>query len=275
MAELWRDLVEMLRKRPALWLPVLVADLLSYGINLGRNSLVHALVLHNSAQQSVLGGTVVHGPMTASALESTTIVALLLSWLTNFARILLYACAFIATAALIQAFRERAAKPAAAVAPALGRHWGGILDLALRALAVYAVAALSMSWLTPSLAKHGHTVLLRSPWFTFSVGLLSLLLLSALLAPVALRVLAGRAPGRLLARSAQQLSFILVTVAAALATFVGANSRELAQAPAGARYPLEIIGSLLVALPYVLLFTGLTLLSQRLAREDNEFSPGD
>ena len=139
MAELWRDLVELLRSRPALWLPVLIADLLSYGINLGRNSLVRVIVLHNTAQQSVLGGTVVHGPMTASAMESTTIVALLLSWLTNFARILLYTCAFVATAALIQAFRERASKPAAAVLPALGRFWGGILDIALRALALYSL----------------------------------------------------------------------------------------------------------------------------------------
>ncbi len=273
MAELWRDLVELLRSRPALWLPVLIADLLSYGINLGRNSLVRVIVLHNTAQQSVLGGTVVHGPMTASAMESTTIVALLLSWLTNFARILLYTCAFVATAALIQAFRERASKPAAAVLPALGRFWGGILDIALRALALYAVAALIMSWFTPYMASHGHTAVLRNPWFNFAVALLVLLLLSALLSPVALRVLSGRAPGRLLTRSAQHLSFVLVTVAALLATFVAANGHELSQVPPGARYPLEIIGSLLIALPYVLLFTGLSLLAQRLAREDNEFSP--
>ena len=275
MAELWRDLVEMLRQRPALWLPVLVADLLCYLISLGRASLLRVIVLHNTAQQSVFGGAVVHGPMTASAMESTTITALLLSWLTYFARILLYACAFAATAALVRAFAERATKPASTIMPALVRLRGGILELALRGLAVYAVAALILSWVTPNLIKGGHTALLRSPWFNFSLSLLLSAVLSVLLAPVAVRVLAGRAPGQALTRLAQQFSMILLAVAALLASFVAANGREMAQIPPGARYPLEIVGSLFVALPYVLLFTGIALLARRLAREDPDVSSSE
>ncbi len=275
MGELWRDLVEILRRRPALWLPVLMADLAGYLINLGRIGLLHAIILHTTAQQSVFGGTVVHGPMSSSAVESTTIAAVLLTWLTYFLRLLLYSSAFVATAALVQAYMERANKPTATMGPALAQHRGGILELALRGLAVYAVAALVMSWVTPFLAHHGGTAILRSPWFNFSVTLLILLILSALLAPPALRVLASRSPGKDMARRAQLFAFSLVLVAALLAMFVLANARELAQVPAGARYPLEAIGSLLGSLPYVLLFTGFALLARRLAREDNEFSPGD
>ncbi len=274
MGELWRDLVEMLRGRPALWLPVLIADLIGYLINLGRVGLLHAIILHNTAQQSVFGGSVVHGPMTASAVEGTTIAAVLLTWSTYFLRLLLYSSAFVATAALVQAYMERANKPVATVVPALAKYRGGILELALRGLAVYAVAALAMSWLSPFLAHHGGTATLRSPWFNFGVTLLILLLLSALLAPPALRVMAGRSPGKDLTRRAQLFAFSLVLVAALLAMFVLANGRELTQVPAGARYPLEAIGSLLGSLPYVLLFTGFALLARRLAREDNEFSPG-
>lgn len=275
MAELWRDLVEMLRRHPALWLPVLVADLLGYLVNLGRNGILHAVVMHQTAQQSVLGGAVVHAQMSASALRSTTIVALLLTWSTYFLRLMLYAAAFIATAALIRAYAEREPKAAATVAPALGRQWGGMVELALRSLSIYAIAALLFSWLTPFLAKHGQTALLRSGWFEFGLTLLVLLVLSALLPPVALRVLAGSAPGAPTKQVSQQLSFILVTIAALLASFVTANSREMAAVPVAARYPLEIIGSLLVALPYVLLFTGMALLARRVHRDEDSSTLAD
>lgn len=170
MGELWRDLVEVLRKRPALWLPVLIADLLAFLVNVGRVNLLHSIVLHQTAQQSVFGGAVVHGSMTTSAVESTTIVAVLLSWLTNFVRILLYAAAFAVTAALVQAVLERRRKIVSVIGPALTEGWGGILELALRALAIYAIAALLFSWLAPYLVKHGHVALVRSAWFTLSTS---------------------------------------------------------------------------------------------------------
>ena len=267
MAELWRDLVELLRRRPALWLPVLVADLLCYLIGLGRAGLLRIIILRDTAQQSVFGGAVVHS-MTAGAMKTTTIAALLLSWLTYFLRMLLYASAFAATAALIEAFAERASKPASTIGPTLVRLRGGILELALRGLAVYAVAALILSSLTPTLVKSGHAALLRNSWFNFSLSFLVALILSAMLAPAGLRVLAGRTPGKTLTRVAQQFSLTVLAVATLLASFVAANGREMAQVPAGARYPLEIVGSLLVALPYVLLFTGIALLARQLAKEN-------
>lgn len=270
MGELWQDLVEMLRRRPALWLPVLVADLLGYLLNLGRNGLLRSIVLHQTAQRSALGGEVVHTQLSASAMQSTAIVALLVSWLIYFLRLLLYSGAFIAIAALVHAYMQRSERPVAAIRPALGRSWGGILELALRALAVYAVAALVFSWLSPFLARHGQTALVRSPWFGYGLTLLVLLILSAALPPVALRVLAGRSPDRPLTRIAQQFAFALVIVASLLATFVGTNSRQLAQVPPAARYPLEATGSLVAALPYVLLFVGMSLLARRVEVPQSE-----
>ena len=263
MGELWRDLVEMLRRRPWLWLPVLIADLLGYLVNLGRNGLLRAFVMRQTAQRSVLGGAVVHEPMSAAAMQSTTILALLLSWLTYLVRILLYSGALVVTAALVASFMERDPKPAGNVGAALERRRGGILELALRGLAVYAVAALLFSWISSFLLKHGDAKLLHSPWFGYALTLIVLLVLSAFLAPVAIRVLSGREPGKDLTKQSQQFAFVLAGVASLLAAAVSANSRELALAPPGARYPLEIFGSLVVALPYVLLFTGLALLARR------------
>ena len=266
MGKLWQDLVEVLGRRPLLWLPVLAADLLGYLANLGTSALLRAIVLHRTAQHSALGGAVIHAPLSASALESTTILALLLLWFTYFVRLLLFAGAFVATAALVEAFMTRAEKPAAAIAPSLQRHWGGLLELALRALSVYAVFALVFSWIRPYLAHHGGTALLRNPWFDFGVTALPTLALAALLPPVALRVLAGREPKEETAGQSRLFSLTMVVVLLVLALIVSSNSRELAQVSAGARYPLEIVASLLEALPYVLLFAGMALLARRLAR---------
>ncbi|HLI76839.1 MAG TPA: hypothetical protein VKV02_07830 [Acidobacteriaceae bacterium] len=270
MGELWRDLVEVMRRRPALWLPVLMADLLGYLANLGRNGLLRAFVLHQTAQQSVLGGAVVHGPMTASTMESTTVLALLLSWFTYFLRILLYAGALVATAALVNAYLDRADKPAAAVGPAMQRQWSTILELTLRALAVYAVAALLMSWVSPALIKYGQGALLKNFWFALALSLLVPAVLATLVAPVAVRLLSGRTIDTALNKLTQHFAYVLVAVTTFLATVVSANSRALAQAGPAARYPLEIIGSWMVALPYALLFVGLSLLARRNARAEVE-----
>lgn len=265
MGELWRDLVEMLRRKPSLWVPVLVADVLGYLANLGRNGLLRAFILHRTAQQSVLGGQVVHGPVTASVIESTTIFALLLSWFTYFLRILLYTGAFFATAALVRAVADRVRNPSAEVGPSLGRNWGGIFELALRSLTVYAVAALLFSWASPYLSKHGHTELLHNAWFAYFLSVLVPLALAFLLPPVALRILTGRAPDPATRSISQQFAAMLVIVISLLSNAVNSNSRQSGQVAAGARYPLEIVGSLLSALPFVLLFTGIALLARRVA----------
>lgn len=270
MGELWRDLVDVLRQRPLLWLPVLLADLLGYLINLGRTGLLHLLVVHETSQHSVLGGTAVRTPMSTSAMQSTSIIALLLTWLTYFFRIALYSTALIAIAALVQAYRERRERPAGAVRPALADGSGGILDLSLRALSVYAVAALLFGWLSPFLANHGQKAILRNAWFGYGLTLVLLLALSFCLPPAALRVLAGRRPDARSVQLSRLFSLVLALVASLLAAFVASNARELTQVPLAARYPLEIIGSLLVALPYVLLFTGLSLLARQVARQETE-----
>lgn len=262
MGKLWQELVESLRQRPLLWLPVLLADLLGYLLNLGRNGLVHAVMLHQTAQRSALGGQVVHGPLTASALQTTTIAALLISWLVYFLRVLLYSAALFAMAGLLEAYRERRKTPAAEMGPTVAANWGHIFDLALRAIVIYAVAALLASWITSALATHGHVALLRNPFLGLGLGLLVLLALAFFLPPVAIRLLSGTRLDEATRQKGRSLAVVLVFVAALFSNFVGSSSRQLAQAPAAAKIPLEIIGSLVAALPYVLLYTGICLLAR-------------
>ncbi len=270
MGELWRDLVDLLRRRPVLWLPVLLADLLSYLLNMGRNGLLQALVFHETTHRSALGGAVVHTPMSAATAQTTTLVALLLTWTTYFLRILLYSEAFLATAALVWAYLDRAKSAGPLLGAALKQRWGGAVELALRALAVYAVAAVLFSWLSSFLLKHGYTAVLRNAWFGMALGLLVLLVLATTIPSAALRVVSGGTPDRQLASDAQLFAALLALIVSALGAVVGANSREMAHIPAGARYPLELIGSLVVALPYVLLFTGLAVMARKVLRNGAE-----
>ena len=265
MGELWRDLVELLRRRPLLWLPVLLADLLGYGLNLGRNNVLRAIVMHGTTERSALGGMVTHAPLSSSAMQTVTIFALFLSWFVYFLRILLFSGALVATAALVWGYLDREQRPIRSISPWLATRRGGIFELSLRGLAVYAVAAVLFSWLSSLLSKYGYVAVLHSPWSGLVLGLVVLLVLALTLAPVAVRVLAGTTPNRQESRIAQQMASILAVVAALLAMFVGANSREMAHVPLLARYPLEIIGSLIVALPYGMLFTGLALLARKVA----------
>ncbi len=264
MSELWQELVDLLRRRPLLWLPVLAADLLGYFVNLARVATLRAMVLHQTARHSVLGGAVVHTQLSASAMQSTTVLALLLTWLSYFVRALLYAAALVIVAEMVRNAGERRRPAETSPGTALARHWGGMLELALRTLAVYAIAALLFSWLTQWLTRHGHTALLHSAWLGNGVLLIVLIILALSLPPVALRVLSGRSPDARSAGLSQQLALLLLLVVAVLGIFVG-NSRELAQVAPAVRYPLEAIASLVVALPYALLFVGLGVLARALA----------
>lgn len=274
MGELWQELVELLRQRPLLWVPVLVADLLGYLCNLGRVATLRAFVLHQTAQHSVLGGAVMHGQLSASALRSTTVVALLLTWLSYFVRILLYAVALVVTAQLVRRAREHQREAPRDATASAAAHWGGILELSLRALAIYALAALLYSLLTQWLTRHNDTGLLHTAWLGNGALLVVLMVLAVTLPPVAVRVLAGTVPEPRMAALSQQLAISLLLLVAMLGLFVG-NSRQLAQVTPAVRYPLEAVASLVVALPYVLLFVGLSVLAMSLSRrQTNEPASG-
>ncbi len=270
MSELWRDLSEVLWKRPVLWLPVLVADLLGYLLNVGRGALIRAVVL-SRLQHSVLSGQAV-GAMTPGVAQSTSILALLLTWTANFLRIFLYAAALVVTARLVWAVVSR--EKDVSVAAAVRANLGGIFELALRALAIDAVAALLFSLTVSYLRKAGAVAILRNGWFTQGAALLLMVVLAVAVAPVAVRVLAGKAPGTAVSRQAQLLALTLGFVSLLMGTFVATNGAALLHASAGARFGLELVGSLLVALPYAPMFVGLSLLAKRLGTVEGEVLDG-
>ena len=266
MGELWRDVTEMMREHPVLWVPVLVAEFLGYWVKVGTNALVRAEVLSQMQYHSAVGGAM-RQPLSQSAVRNATMVAIPLSWGSNFLRLLLYASALVATAALVRAFAMRERRPGAEVLPALRTRSWGVVELAVRALVVFVVAAALVGALAPYLAAHGHAKMLRSPWFSLGLGFAVLLLVAATIMRPTLRVLARRPPGATPVADGQRMAFVLLAISVALSVFVDSNAGALMRVPLGARVPLEVIGTLVVGLPYAVMFVGLGVLARRVAAE--------
>ena len=259
MGELWRRVSELIWKQPLLLVPVLVADLLGFLVNLERVSSLQALVLGRMQYRSALGGAPVHMALSGSALEHTTILVLLLNWVSYFVRMLLYAAALIATAALVRKLAT-ARNPPSGIGSALRQDLAGIFSLSLRSLAIFAVAGLILDSIALSVVRHGHKVWLTRGWLDLGVGVLLFAALAFILAPAALRVLTRRLPLPATRRQAEVLAFLLGIASLLLGRFVAANIRSFHSTPV-ARFLLELTGSWIVALPYAIFFVALGLLA--------------
>lgn len=271
MGELWRSISETMWKRPSVWLPVLIADLIGFFINFGRLALLRSVVMHRTEYHSALGGAPVRNQVTASAAHSVTSLAIAIDWSSYLLRLLLYASALVITAALVRSFRERIKRPWGEVAPALRESVGGIFSLAFRALIIYGVAALLFAWFGNTLVRHGHKAWLAGGWIEAGATLLLMLVLALFLAPVAIQLLARRTAPTWLKQRAQVISFCMGLIALALGTFVTANMRTIRGGPSIGRTLLELTGSWIVALPYAVLFVGLAHLSSEIpAQTDAE-----
>lgn len=266
MGELWRSVSEMMWKRPSLWVPVLVADLLGFFVNFGRLALLRAVV-EKAEYHSALGGAPVRNQLTASAVHSATTTAIVVDWTSYLLRLLLYTAALMATAALVRSFKERLKKPWAEVPGALKTHVGGIFSLGLRALAIYGAAAVLFAWLGSSLVKHGHRAWLASGWIEIGVTLVLMIALALLLGPVAIQVLAKRYAPAALKQRAQWFALSLGFVALVLGIYVSGNIRTIRMEPSVGRTLLELSGSWIVALPYAVLFVGLAMLASEVPAE--------
>ena len=266
MGELWRDVSELMVKRPILWVPVLVADLLGFLTSLGRGALLRALVLHQLQYRSVLGGAPTRTQLSAAAMQQTNILAFAVTWTSYLLRMLLYAAALVTTAALVRSFAARAERPLQEIVVALRRYGGSIISLSLRTLALYAAAAALFGSAVNWFSKHGHKSALANHWFESAAGILLSAALAFVLPPIALRALSGRSPSRSLKQHAQLFAFLLGLVALAIAYFVNANIRTVRGGASFSRFLLELSGSWIVALPYAVLFTGLGLLVLQLER---------
>ena len=266
MEELWRKVSELMMQRPLLWLPVLVADLLAFLVGLGGKVWLQHILIRRLETRSVMGGPAVMAPVSPSAVQSAVQAVAPIEWGTNLLRLLLYTLAFLATVALVRAFRARSQKPADEMASVLRRQFTDVLPVAGTALLIYLVTSFAAKFLSAYLIRHGHRAVLQSGsyiggWFGLAVGAVTIVFLALLVAPAAVQALAHRALDVTHRQQAQILALSLGMVALVLGRFVEANLRELRTASPVAQALLGLTGSWIAALPYAVLFAGLGFLA--------------
>lgn len=266
MEELWRKVSELIMQRPLLWLPVLVADLLAFLAGLGGKAWLQDVLVSRLGTRSVMGGPTVMAPVSPSAIQSAVQAVAPIEWGVSLLRLLLYTLAFLATAALVRAFRARSQKPGDEIGTVMRRQFTDILPVAGTALLVYLVVAFVARFLSTYLIRHGHRAALQSGayiggWFGLAVGAVTIVALALLVAPAAVQALARRALDATHRQQAQILALSLGMVAMVLGRFVEANLMEMRGASPVARALLGISGSWIAALPYAVLFAGLGFLA--------------
>ncbi len=270
MEELWQQTSELLWQSPLLWLPVLVADLLGFLAALGSASLMRSVILNRLQYHSVLGGPAVPTQLSAATVHRANLIAALITLPADYLRLLLYALALVVTAAMVRACRQRETSAFADVLPALRRNGGAVLSLSLRALAIFGGVALLSSWLAESLVAHGHKAWFAGGWLDLGIAAIRTALLAWLLVPVAVQLLAGRAPTAKRRTTAQLFAFALGLVSLLLGRFTAENMRAVHIVSAPARYALELTASWIVALPYAVFFVALGLVIYKTSLESGE-----
>ncbi len=266
MEELWRKVSELMMQRPLLWLPVLVADLVAFLIGLGGKAWLHRILVHRLETRSVLGGPAVMAPVTPSAVQSAMQAVAPIEWGVNLLRLLLYTLAFLATVALVRAFRARMERPQDEIGTVIRQQFVDVLPVTGTALLVYIVVSFAAKFISESLIRHGHRAALQSGalvggWFGLTVGAVTIVLLALLVAPAAVQALVRRALDVTHRQQAQILGLSLGLIALVLGRFVEANLLQLRSASPVARALLGITGSWIAALPYAVLFAGLGILA--------------
>ncbi len=266
MEELWRKLTELMVARPLLWLPVLAADLVAFLLGLGGKAWLSHILIKRLETHSVLGGPAVMAPLNAAAVQGAVQAVAPIEWGASLLRLLLYTLAFLATAALVRAFRARNENPMGEIAAVLRSNFKDILPVAGTALLVYLITSFGARFVGNLLIQHGHKAILQSGayvggWFGLIVGLITICLLSLLVAPVAVQALSRRPLDSEHRRQAQILAFSLGLGAIVLGRFVDANLVTLRHASPLARALLGMTGSWIAALPYAILFAGLGMLA--------------
>lgn len=273
MGRYWREASDLFFRRPVLWVPVVVADVLGSLLNAGQQSLGKMLAMAQLQYHSVLGGTVRQGGFTMEQARHVFVQLTALAWTSYFVRTLLYAAAFVLTAALLWAGDRRGRWSQAF--RSLQERGTGVTGIALRALAVFAVVSITNNYLMRVLSEQ-RSPLVRNIWFHLLLSAIAVGLQVMVLTGPALRVLLGPVPvGEHAKRSARLMALLLGFASIGLAYFAGKSAMAIGSTTQERKLFLEILGSLLTAIPYILLFVGFGVIAAVERNEADEVALGD
>lgn len=255
---LWARTSELFFSRPLLWLPVLIADLLGFGVQHGQSAILNVILTRSTQYHSALGGTVSRGPITQSAIDQVNAASMPIAIVAYFLRIVLYVVALAVTAHLVKKslsrFRNRSPERV---------RVSEILLVALRVLIVFVICLVLWIWLLGWLGRHGHGAIAQSPFSVVLGSLLAVALLAFSATPSALRMIARGSVSVEQVRDGRIMAFAMALLFVALQFFVSLSERQLLSATPTRQLVLKGLASLLTAVPYVLMFIGFSLIGSQ------------
>ena len=284
MQTLWRTTASILRNYPILWLPLVAADLVSFGLSWTERRLHHDLILHLvswlSQSHSVLSSTPVYAdppPYTASVIAILTAP---ITWVTYFASTVLYTSAMLVTASILANLADNGQPRPRSAALALSSSRRRILLFSLKLCAIFVLSLPVMGLLfavafefqrfletTAFLPLKLQLQLQHADLFGYLTELPILMAIAYMVAPIALKLLQppGAIPTPQARKAARIATLIVVAVTSTLEIFlprvVTTFLQQLNPAPPLVVYIVRTLTSLIAAVPYVLLYIALYLIA--------------
>jgi hypothetical protein len=268
--QVWRETAALFWEHPVLWLPVLGADLTSFFLTKLQKYVSHALIYHLLlGPASVFGDTrSLPGPSSNGIVFKAAVLGSALQWSTHFAQIILYTIALFTTAALVRNISRHESASLLSSVQLVGSQSRTILALSLKVLGMVTLLAITLGTVIAFTIAQAQKHMVHLP-----SGAMYLLIVPAfcsiayLAAPIAIRQIGAMALKTLTPESKRNeriFAVLTVVVSSALGYCLpyieGSFTAEPFFSSTPAVTTLGAIVSLLVALPYVVLFIALTLI---------------
>ncbi|MES2391810.1 MAG: hypothetical protein V4555_09220 [Acidobacteriota bacterium] len=260
MGEFLKKASDLFWRKPVLWLPVIIADLLGTAINQGQGAIVRAMVMRRTEVHSALGGAVQHVRLTPEIAAQAVQAATPMVWVSYFLRISLYVIALVVTVAMVQQLLDRM-QASPTPQEVLRTRKAGMLSLAVRILALDAVGSVAIEWTGRWLLMHGHKTVATSPWYHLGTSATLTVLLALFAGAAALRMLVGAPVSDEGANRAVVMPAMLGVGSLALGFLIG-SSIPMGHTPSpAAQIALGTTASLITAVPFILMFIAFGVLA--------------
>jgi hypothetical protein len=271
MQALWRKTIEFLRAHPILWVPLIIADLTAFIMNSLQKSATHGIVhwFLTRHYHSVLGGNLISPDLDPNAMRKAAILCTPLVWGSYFVHICLYTAAFVLTAAFVGKILCNQ-KPCLADAVSLLRlNLRQVTWFVLKVLALWMLGGISLILFPAAFTRFFFENRFLGPAaFGTVASLLGYICASWLLTPAGIRLIQAPLSEDLSVETIERCRIvaILASVASLVLSYLVMKAEaspyiSSAFDPAFHNLIVSPLLSLLVAVPYLLLWISLRLLA--------------
>ena len=268
MNEIWWRTWDRFKRHPALWLPVLAADLGGYGVLGAMGWVNHGIVRLLVGRASVLGGPPEPIGFGTKLMVEAALLTTPVTWISYFLRASLFAVAMVLAGAMVWFYEREQELDAAVLLLAIRRRAGKIMGVSSMVFAL-ALAAMLLLSLTFYL---GGASSVQYPWVTGSVFAMVLMGSGCwIVGPSLLKLTWADGAGEASREQIRQARyFLLGALAVSFLIFLACLRWDQVVAGPGAPFrwgtrngAITFVASVLSALPYAVLSVALAVMGSK------------